>query len=194
MASLRRLYQHYALYMRSLPIHVVVGDPSHFDAYVVNAGFTDFDGHQQKKPGLVANHSGAVAAWVFGANTVARHARLGQLHISHLASYEHMGMLELELRAREPDAEISAYDEWRARWSGAEPCREHVAASDDWSTGELLATATVNCTWESRVSETVVYDMLFNKTQAHGRCLVLVARAQQSPQGSMVNIQHISLF
>ena len=82
-------------------------------------------------------------ARLFGANTVARHARLGQLHISHLASYEHMGMLELELRAREPDAEISVYEEWRARWSGAEPCREHVAASDDWSTGELLATATV---------------------------------------------------
>jgi hypothetical protein len=111
------------------------------------------------KPGLIALTAGASIAFRFSLAEVANFTGTGLVETTLLKSYEHMGMLDVTLRA--------------------EPCGGGGGATvGELAAGSrLLASARVDCAWQQRISQQWTHELSFAAAAAEvrvqGACLVL---------------------
>ena len=128
----------------------------------------------QGKPGFIATAVGANVTWVLPGDLVTKRARFGILHVVHLKSYLHMGVMLVAVTAIPPPAAGQPNQNATAR------------APTGGSTGGelLLAQLVVDTLWQNKVSEPVVAELRWSSAQVPPGSKLLIRVAVIQPRSA----------
>ena len=138
------------MYLYSKPLHVSAIRSSIRDYIAkITPGWRVYE-DVKGKPGLIAHTPGEMIRFVLNTVVVLKHMHVGVLHISFLKSYEHMGIVSVNLFSVD----------------------ETDVSRNPYNVSELLAATIVDCLWEKQVSEVVVIELVFNISSYRKRLLI----------------------